>query len=58
MAPTLVAWTSTRKGRDTATPLVQQREYQLIREPGSISERTFAIAFEAPGAEAFCFTFG
>jgi thiol-disulfide isomerase/thioredoxin len=38
--------------------LAQQRLYQLIREPGSISDRTFEIAFEAPGAEAYCFTFG
>ncbi|MFL5923533.1 MAG: redoxin domain-containing protein [Gaiellaceae bacterium] len=43
------------EGRGT---LVQQRLYQLIREPGSISDRTFEIAFEAPGAEAYCFTFG
>jgi thiol-disulfide isomerase/thioredoxin len=43
------------EGRGT---LDQQRLYQLIREPGSISDRTFEIAFEAPGAEAYCFTFG
>jgi hypothetical protein len=36
----------------------QQRLYQLVREPGSIKERTFEITFEAPGAEAYCFTFG
>jgi thiol-disulfide isomerase/thioredoxin len=35
-----------------------QRLYQLVREPGSIAERTFEITFEAPGAEAYCFTFG
>jgi thiol-disulfide isomerase/thioredoxin len=38
--------------------LSQQRLYQLIREPGSITDRTFEIAFLAPGAEAYCFTFG
>ena len=38
--------------------LSQQRLYQLIRAPGSITDRTFEIAFLAPGAEAYCFTFG
>ena len=38
--------------------LSRQRLYQLIREPGSIADRTFEIAFLAPGAEAYCFTFG
>ena len=38
--------------------LAQQRLYQLIREPGPITDRTFEIAFEAAGAEAYCFTFG
>jgi len=43
-------------GRGT---LAQQRLHQLIREPtGSIADRTFEIVFEAPGAEAYCFTFG
>ena len=36
----------------------RQRLYQLVREPGEIRERTFEIAFLAPGAEAYCFTFG
>jgi thiol-disulfide isomerase/thioredoxin len=36
----------------------QQRLYQLIREPGSIADRTFEITFLAPGVEAYCFTFG
>ena len=36
----------------------QQRLYQLIREPGSITDRTFEITFLAPGVEAYCFTFG
>ena len=38
--------------------LVERRLYQLIREPGSIADRTFEIRFGAPGAEAYCFTFG
>ena len=42
-------------GRGT---LGQQRLHQLIREPGSITDRTFEITFLGPGAEAYCFTFG
>jgi thiol-disulfide isomerase/thioredoxin len=38
--------------------VVQQRLYQLIREPRSISDRTFEITFLEPGAEAYVFTFG
>jgi thiol-disulfide isomerase/thioredoxin len=38
--------------------VVQQRTYQLIRQPGSIADSTFETAFEAAGAEAYCFTFG
>ena len=38
--------------------LSQQRLHQLIRERGSITERTFEITFLAPGVEAYCFTFG
>jgi thiol-disulfide isomerase/thioredoxin len=38
--------------------LPQQRLYQLIREPGSITDRTFEITFRAPGVEAYVFTFG
>jgi thiol-disulfide isomerase/thioredoxin len=36
----------------------EQRLYQLVREPGGIADRTFEISFDAPGAEAYCFTFG
>ena len=36
----------------------QQRLYQLIRERGSIADRTFEITFQAAGAEAYVFTFG
>jgi len=38
--------------------LTQQRTYQLIRQPGPITERTFEITFPDPGAQAYCFTFG
>jgi len=36
----------------------QQRLYQLVRERGSITDRTFEITFLAPGVEAYAFTFG
>jgi thiol-disulfide isomerase/thioredoxin len=35
-----------------------QRLYQLIREPGPVTERTFEITFLAPDVEAYVFTFG
>jgi thiol-disulfide isomerase/thioredoxin len=38
--------------------VARQRLYQLVREPGAIVDRTFEIRFLAPGAEAYCFTFG
>jgi thiol-disulfide isomerase/thioredoxin len=38
--------------------LVQPRLYQLVRHQGSITDRTFEIAFLAPGVEAYVFTFG
>jgi thiol-disulfide isomerase/thioredoxin len=38
--------------------LSQQRLHQLIRQPGSIEDRTFEITFLPPGAEAYAFTFG
>jgi len=38
--------------------LDRPRLYQLIREPRSITDRTFEITFLAPGAEAYCITFG
>jgi thiol-disulfide isomerase/thioredoxin len=38
--------------------VVEPRLYQLIREPGEIVDRTFEVAFDAPGAEAYVFTFG
>jgi thiol-disulfide isomerase/thioredoxin len=38
--------------------LKDQRMYQLIRQPGTISDRLFEIEFSEPGASAFSFTFG
>jgi hypothetical protein len=38
--------------------LAEQRLHQLIRQPGPITTRTFAITFLDPGAQAFAFTFG
>ena len=38
--------------------LVQPRLYQLVRQQGSIADRTFKIAFLEPGVEAYVFTFG
>jgi thiol-disulfide isomerase/thioredoxin len=43
------------EGRGT---LVQPRLYQLVREPGSITDRTFEIEFLDAGVEAYVFTFG
>jgi len=43
------------QGRGT---LSEQRLHQLIRERGSIRDRTFEITFLAPGVEAYAFTFG
>jgi hypothetical protein len=38
--------------------VVEQRLYQLIRQPNPISDRLFEIEFLDSGAEAYCFTFG
>ena len=38
--------------------LVQPRLYQLVRQQGSITDRTLEITFLAPGVEAYVFTFG
>ncbi len=38
--------------------VAQQRLYQLVRERGSITDRTFEITFLAAGVEAYVFTFG
>ncbi len=36
----------------------EQRLYQLIRQQGTINDRTIQIEFLDPGVEAYSFTFG
>ena len=36
----------------------EQRLYQLLRQRGEITDRTFEIEFLDPGVQAFAFTFG
>ncbi len=43
------------QGNGTVT---QPRLYQLIRQPGPITDHTFEVTFLDPGAEAYAFTFG
>jgi hypothetical protein len=38
--------------------LVQPRLYQLVRQQGSITDRTFEITFRHARVEAYVFTFG
>ena len=38
--------------------VIEQRLYQLIRQPQPIADRLFEIEFLDPGVEAFAFTFG
>jgi thiol-disulfide isomerase/thioredoxin len=38
--------------------VAEQRLYQLIRQPGPITDRQFEIEFLDPGVETFAFTFG
>ena len=38
--------------------VAEQRLYQLIRQPGPITDHTFEITFPEPGAQAYAFTFG
>ena len=38
--------------------VTEPRLYQLIRQRGDVHERTFEVALEGPGIEAFAFTFG
>jgi len=45
-------------GADGLGTAREQRMYQLIRQTGSIVDRTFEIEFLDPGAEGFVFTFG
>jgi thiol-disulfide isomerase/thioredoxin len=43
------------EGRGT---VVEQRLYQLVRQPSSITDRKFEIVFASDGVEAYVFTFG
>ena len=43
------------EGNGTAA---EQRLYQLIRQPGPVTDREFEIEFLEPGLEVFAFTFG
>jgi thiol-disulfide isomerase/thioredoxin len=38
--------------------VTEPRLYQLVRQPGPVSERTFEITFLDPGVQAYAFTFG
>jgi thiol-disulfide isomerase/thioredoxin len=37
---------------------VDPRLYQLVRQPGPVSERAFEVTFLDPGIQAYAFTFG
>jgi thiol-disulfide isomerase/thioredoxin len=43
------------QGNGTVT---QQRLYQLVRQPGPVTDRTFEITFLDPQVQAYAFTFG
>ncbi len=45
-------------GANGSGTLIEQRMYQLIRQPGPIVDRVFEIEFLGSGAEGFVFTFG
>jgi hypothetical protein len=38
--------------------VAEERLYQLVRQDGPIADRTFEIAFDDAGAQAYVFTFG
>jgi cytochrome c biogenesis protein CcdA/thiol-disulfide isomerase/thioredoxin len=38
--------------------ITDQRLYQLVRQSGSVNDRTFSIEFLDPGVQAYAFTFG
>jgi thiol-disulfide isomerase/thioredoxin len=38
--------------------ITTQRLYQLVRQSGTVTDRTFTIEFLDPGVQAFAFTFG
>ncbi|MES2159870.1 MAG: cytochrome c biogenesis protein DipZ [Pseudomonadota bacterium] len=45
-------------GADGSGTITDQRLYQLVRQSGSIADRTFSIEFLDPGVQAYAFTFG
>jgi len=45
-------------GGDGNGVLADDRLYQVVRQREAVEERTFAIAFQEPGVEAYVFTFG
>jgi thiol-disulfide isomerase/thioredoxin len=38
--------------------VAEPRLYQLVRQPGPVSDRTFEVTFLDPGVQAYAFTFG
>ena len=38
--------------------IAEHRLYQLVRQSGTVRDRTFVVTFEGPGAQAYSFTFG
>jgi len=45
-------------GADGEGKITEHRLFQLIRQKGTIQDRTFEIEFLEAGAQAFAFTFG
>ncbi|GJI99832.1 cytochrome C biogenesis protein DipZ [Duganella rhizosphaerae] len=45
-------------GADGSGTITGQRLYQLVRQSGSVADRTFSIEFLDPGVQAYAFTFG
>jgi hypothetical protein len=43
------------QGNGTVT---DPRLYQLVRQPGPVTDRTFEVTFLDPGVQAYAFTFG
>jgi hypothetical protein len=43
---------------DGSGALQDGRMYQLVRQQDGVSDRTLEVTFEAPGAQAYSFTFG
>jgi hypothetical protein len=38
--------------------VIEPRLYQLVRQPGPVSDRTLEVTFLDPGVQAYAFTFG